>query len=87
MPMTVTYRHPKKGTISVSGLTKVEGVWDQKGNLTHYVLFEGDSPTQHRFAGTVPASEMLGITGNIATRYPERGRRQQEPTPNGQGGV
>ena len=61
MPMILTYTHPTEGEVTINQITKLEGNWNKYGKLTHYTIFTGGRPTDHRFLGRVNVSWVTNL--------------------------
>lgn len=72
MPLSVTFDHPEGGgVVTHHNITKLEGVWclDGGGKVTHYALYKGHEPYEHRRSGPlIPANKMrrIVVTGEGA---------------------
>jgi len=71
VPFTIIYDHPTDGEVTYDHITKLEGVWNKFGKLTHYRLFSGRYPTEHRHLGFVK----VGRIRNLEVELPEIERK------------
>lgn len=65
MPFTIEYDHPTEGPVIYNGVTKLEGVWNKYGKLTHYRLFTGRRATEHRHFGFVKLDRVLSVEAEL----------------------
>ena len=68
MPYTLRYDHPDRGKVTITNITKLEGVWflpllpNMIRRLTHYRIYVGDDPyTHHRVNDLVLIDSVMGL--------------------------
>ena len=65
MPFTITYDHPTDGEVTYHHITKIEGVWNKFGKVTHYRIWEGRYPTEHRHLGFVKVARIKSLEAEL----------------------